>query len=415
MNTRLHGWVFGLSIFLGLGFVSRAECEELALPNNLSEAITNGRALLQVRPRLNYIDEQSRPERAEALNTRLLFGWRTAPYKNLRLTMEGIHTDYFGDKRFNDDPRLIFSSRYPLLPDPRITDVNQLHLEYSGLPSTRVRLGRQILRMGNQRFISDNDFRQIPRVFNGVSVVITGIEQTEILVGHMERVRDNLGNQARLRLDMLHVAYNPLPASSVAAYAYSHDQAATGSFTGFANNSYRILGLRGQGSFGSEAGLMFDLSLEYAKQDNLSGGDDRIDAHYYHVGAGASRGNYGASIHYEVKGSNHGTYGFQTPLTDLYAFNGLALQFTSTPRQGLSDGWLAFHLNVQDFEFLVDYHRFRSDFGGLDLGREADVGISYPLRDNLRARLQYARFRPGEVATPFGDVDKAWFTLTYNF
>src|SRR5204862_5557458 len=99
-----------------------------------------------------------------------ILGWRSAPYLGLRLTVEGIHADHIGPKEFNDNGALFATSPYPLLPDPRVSDWNQVHLEYSGLEATRIRAGRQLVRMDNQRWISDNDFRQTPQLFSGVTV-----------------------------------------------------------------------------------------------------------------------------------------------------------------------------------------------------------------------------------------------------
>ena len=52
------------------------------------------------------------------------------------------------------------------------------------------------------------------------------------------------------------------------------------------------------------------------------------------------------------------------PLTDFYAFNGWALQFTTTPRAGLRDSWLTMRGNFAALEARAEYHRFRSAWGG---------------------------------------------------
>src|SRR5258706_15912584 len=50
---------------------------------------------LELRPRYNVIDESDKPERAEGFTVRAIAGFRTAPYRGLRLTLEAIHTDHF--------------------------------------------------------------------------------------------------------------------------------------------------------------------------------------------------------------------------------------------------------------------------------------------------------------------------------
>ena len=108
-------------------------------------------------------------------------------------------------------------------------------------------------------------------------------------------------------------------------------------------------------------------------------------------------------------------YGFQTPLTDYYGFNGTALQFTSTPPQGLRDSWLTLRGQVERLALFLEAHHFRSDFGGLALGREIDASVSYPLTNNLVVKLQHAQFVAGNGAKVKDDVDKTWLAFTYLY
>ena len=123
----------------------------------------------------------------------------------------------------------------------------------------------------------------------------------------------------------------------------------------------------------------------------------------------------GARIDHEVKGSSGGIYAFQTPLTDYYAFNGLALQYTSTPPQGLRDTWLTVRAQIEKLGLYMEVHRFRADFGDLAFGREFDASLTYPLTRNLLIKLQHAQFRAGDGARVKNDVDKTWFAITYTY
>jgi Alginate export len=382
---------------------------------SLWDSVRNGNLLLQLRPRYNYIDEDAKAKYTDVATYRAMLGWRTAPFHDFRVTAQGIHTDYVGAKRYNDDPAKGGSSPYPLLPDPRHTDINQLHLEYTGLPATRIRAGKQIIKLDNDRFISDNDFRQIPQAFNGVIVVNTSLPQTELYFGHMTRIRNALGAQERMRLEMLHAAYNPAPDHRIGAYGYFHDQPANGTATGFVDSSYRVLGLRADGAFGIGEKTKLLYTAEYAKQNDYAGGDDRINAKYVRVGGGLWWSQFGFRADYEIKGSNNGVYGFQTPLTDRYAFNGTALQFTTTPKQGLRDTWLTVRGGVAKFDLFAEYHQFRADDGGFNFGRETDLSVAYPLLNNLVLKLQHANYTPGDSILNKRDVEKTWLTLTYNY
>jgi hypothetical protein len=102
------------------------------------------------------------------------------------------------------------------------------------------------------------------------------------------------------------------------------------------------------------------------------------------------------------------------PLTDFYAFNGWTLHFFNTPRQGLKDRWVTLRWPVGDFLFFAEAHKFRTDFGSLDFGRENDLGVSWSFFDGATLRLQHARYDPGPDGAG-ARVRKTWLTLTYTY
>jgi hypothetical protein len=375
--------------------------------------LAQGQFSFEVRPRYNRIDESDKPLLTEGWTLRLIAGWRSGPWHGWRVTLEGIHTGHVGAKRFNDDPARFATSAYPLLPDPRTTDFNQAHVEYAGLPDTRVRAGRQRVRLDNQRWVSDNDFRQIPQLFEGVSVVNTSLPHTRLYAARFERVRTTSGIDNPLELTLLNAAFNPAPGHGVAAYAYFHDQPQNGAFTGFANNSYRVAGARAEGAFASGA-IEVPYVIELARQDAYAGGDARIDARYWRAGTGVTWRGLAVRYDEELKGSNDGRYGVQMPLTDFYAFNGWTLHFFNTPRQGLRDRWVTVRYPFRELVLYAEAHRFRSDHGRLDFGRETDTGISWSFMEGAVVRLQHARYDPGGGGIG-AHVRKTWLTLTWTY
>jgi hypothetical protein len=259
--------------------------------------------------------------------------------------------------------------------------------------------------------VSDNDFRQIPQVFDGITAAYTGLENTEVLAGHYARVRTTSGVTNSLKLSTFRAAWNPWPGQSLAAYGVFHDQAQTGAFTGFADSSYRVLGVKAEGSALRIGSVEVPYLAEYAQQRPYAGGDARVNANYWRAGAGVSAPAWTVRYDYEVKGSNQGRFGLQTPLTDFYAFNGWTLHFFNTPRYGLRDQWLTLRAALAPLTFYGETHRFRSDFRGTNLGREHDIGITYDIAENCVLRLQHARYDPGP-GTPDPSIRKTWLTLT---
>jgi hypothetical protein len=379
---------------------------------SIGESLARGRFTLELRPRYNHITESNRPLTTEGGTVRAAAGWRSAPYRGLRFTLEAIHANHWGPKRFDDE--FIPGGPYPLLPDPRYTGVNQAHVEYTGLEGMRLRAGRQVVRIDNQRWVSDNDFRQTPQLFDGILAAYDGFENTELTAAHFWRLRSTSGETEHLKLSILRAAWNPLPGHSLSAFGYFHDQASNGASTGFADNSYRVIGAKADGAVRVSGSVDLPYIVEYAQQRPYADGDSRVRANYWRAGAGLASASWTVRFDQEVKGSNEGRYGLQMPLTDFYAFNGWTLHFFNTPRTGLRDRWLTLRYAIGPVTLYGEAHRFRSDYGSIDLGRENDMGITYLFNEHLVARLQYARYDHGP-GTPDPDIRKTWLTVSITY
>src|SRR5438034_2985370 len=71
-----------------------ARAEDAQPSFDITEAIARGRFTLELRPRYNRIEESDYPELTRGGTMRALAGWRSAPYRDLRFTIEAIHTDH---------------------------------------------------------------------------------------------------------------------------------------------------------------------------------------------------------------------------------------------------------------------------------------------------------------------------------
>jgi len=95
-------------------------------------------------------------------------------------------------------------------------------------------------------------------------------------------------------------------------------------------------------------------TAEYAKQNDYSGGDSRMDAHYLRLGAGASFGNWSARIDRELLSSNNSLYGFQTLLATGHLFQGLGDSFLTTPKDGIKDTFITLGGKVADVQLSAE-------------------------------------------------------------
>ena len=383
-------------------------------PVAAAQDFAGGQFWLELRPRWNRIEESDKPEVAQGGTVRAIAGWRSGRWNGLRATLEGIHADHWGRSDFNENGADIPISPYPLLPDPRHTGVNRAYLEYSAPEGFTARAGRLRVAMDNQRWVSDNDFRQIPQLFDGATLEYTGLESTRLTAGWFGQIRSTSGQAEDLRLTVLNAAWNPLPGHSVGAFAYFHDQPSTAPFTGFVDESYRAYGARAEGVAARWGAIELPYVAEIARQRPYAGGDARIDARYWRVGAGLSTTEWALRGDYEVRGSNDGLYGMQIPLTDFYGFNGWTLKWFTVAREGLRDGWITGRWTIGPVTLYGEAHRFRSDFGDLDFGRELDVGLTWQIVPRAALRLQHARYDSGS-GRDFAEIRKTWLTFSYTY
>jgi hypothetical protein len=412
-----------------------AAAEELDSPLSaltLSEALRDGHPILALRPRYTAVDQDGRSERGQWGSLRTQLGWETLSWRGWKATLEVIDVRRFADQGtidYRDSPayrHIIWNggfgafggyspSYYPLVADPQLTDLNRAYLEYDGLRETTIRAGRQVIRMDNQRFVGDYDFGQLPQLFDSVTIESRSLRGVRAYYGFIDRVRNPYGVQWATSTNLLNLWYEPLEALKVAGFGYWQNQAQTGSVTGFADNSNKILGGRLWGALplGSSARLRY--TAELAEQRSFAGGDSRIHAPYRRVGGGLYFDRWFVRADWERLGSNAGLYGFQTPLGSTAQFTGRVDIFATTPAVGLQDRRAGAGLTIGRADLRLDYHNFRSDARGWDLGWEVDVGASWNFTPSLSLSVDYGDYHAGQPNTGTLDTRKLWVTLSYTY
>ncbi|MGQ0579791.1 MAG: alginate export family protein [Betaproteobacteria bacterium] len=397
-----------------LALPAAASAEDAA---SLYDAIAAGKPTLNLRPRYEFVDQDGRPEDANAFTLRTLAGWKTGTWKALSATIELIDVGRLNDK-YNDGQN--GKAQYPVVADPDNTDVNQSYLDWAGLPATNIRAGRQSIKLDNVRFVGNVEFRQVMQVFNGVTVENKSLPNTRLYGGYLGRVKTVDTRQHDTGTVLLNARYTLSPSEALVGYGYFQDQPDAISSAGFAapaptDTSNQIVGLRADGAhpFGRKWKLLY--TGEYAMQDVYSGGDARIDAHYLRLGVGGQMGDFALRVDQELLSSNDGLYAFQTPLGTNHLFQGWADQFLTTPRQGMRDTFLSASAKIEKAQLLAEYHDYESDFGSIDFGDEFDFGVSYPLMQKLLGKLEFAEYKAGAAGSGKVDTRKFWLTLLYAY
>jgi hypothetical protein len=403
------------------------------LPNQseIADAIQNGKSMTSFRLRYETVNQKGLND-ANAFTLRSLVGWQTAPFHDVSVGAQFIGvTDFnndFNSKQWNINTS--GKSGYAVVQDPSYYNINQLYVDWTAFPNTKVRIGQQSLKLDNVRFVGNVDFRQVMQVFSGVTVENKSIPNTDLYAGYYTRLRKATTSQ-ELNQDtaILHAAYHLSSTENLIGYGYWYDAnndkfSVTGS-TSSLNFSSRTLGIRADGAHSIDNHWKGLYTAEYAKQDRISNGDANIDAHYYKVGLGAGWDGWFARFDQEFLSSNNSLYAFQTPLGTNHLFQGWVDKFAaSTPVQGMVDTYFTVGGKWQDLTFLTEYHWFDADRDftsgggkGSRYGKEWDVSIAYSYNKETTAKLEYGTFSEGDQYTTsrYRSTDKLWLTFNNNF
>jgi hypothetical protein len=407
---------------------------------------------------------------ADGITLRSLVGWQTAPYKNFSFAAQFINVaklqDDFNDGtngfRINGGTNQNNRIEYAKIVDPDFTDINQLYIDWTGIKNTRVRLGRQAVNLDNVRFIGDIAFRQVMQVFDGVSVLNKSLPDTEIFAAHFEEVTQITSVQRGGDLDIANIRYRISPTEFLVGYGYLSNMENlgfgnawfgagslnnNGQLNLFADQSNKTFGLRLDGTHPFNPNVRAHYTAEYAKQTDYSGGDKRIDAHYYKIGGGGGYDNLNVRVDQELLSSNDSLYAFQTPYGTNHLFQGWVDKFLATPRQGIKDTFLTATYKWDDVVFFADYHWIKSDedfntvgngpkTNGNSYGKEWNVAATWNIDKNWMTKIEYGKFIEDDHYAPtpstltasstaaqkitanrnrIRDTDKLWITAMYSF
>jgi len=398
------------------------------------DSVKAGKPLTNFRLRYEHVDDDvpAHTENADAFTLRSLIGWQTAPWHNFSIAAQVINVGVFDDDYDNFDKGVIEPGKaaYPRVVDPDDTDINQLFVEWTGIRNTKLRLGRQSVKLDNVRFIGNVEFRQVMQVFDGVALENKNlIPNTSVYLAHFERVKQITTKYQDANVEIANLKYSISPSESVVGYGYLVDW--NGTQASNPNNettSSKTLGLRLDGTRAINPDWKVLYTAEYAKQDDYKDGNKNIDSHYARLGGGAMFGTWYARLDHEVLSSNDGVSAFQTPLGTNHLFQGWADLFLTTPRAGIKDTFVSFGGKVFDVALTGEYHIIKSDEDFQDAGigigdkygKELDLAATYTYKKWM-SKVEYAKFREDDVLTGTGanarkrDTEKVWLTVMYTF
>ncbi|MFQ5635132.1 MAG: hypothetical protein ACE5G3_07360 [Gammaproteobacteria bacterium] len=378
----------------------------------LADALKIGEFDLGFRYRYEFVDAAgaSKDANASTLRTRLVY--KSAEFRDVSLTINMDDLRPIIGRDFNDTRN--GKTQYPVVADPKGTDLNQAALTWTGVDGGTLVLGRQRIIRANHRFIGNVGWRQNEQTYDALTFAYRIDEKFDVFYGYIDDVRRIFGPESgtptrRFESDshLLDARYDFGPAVRLSGYVYLLD------FDNAAGASNQTVGLRATGSIPLDVGPKLGYVAEFATQSDYKGNPVNYDADYFVIEGKAAWEQFGFRLGYEVLEGNGAAGGsFQTPLATLHAMNGWADKFLSTPAGGLEDFYIEGNVKFLQGNWRLIYHDFSANSGGGDYGDEIDFVASWKLAQNYGVMVKFASYSADQFSS---DTDKLWVMLTANF
>lgn len=413
--------VAAVASLVAVGPALAADAEKFGV--NIVDAFKAGEFDVNFRYRYEFVDRDSRGPldpvtknaNASTLRTRLVY--KSGEWRNLFVTinMDDLRSIVASD--FNDTRN--GNAQYPVVADPKGTDLNLASMTYTGLEGGKAVLGRQRIIREDHRFIGNVGWRQNEQTYDALSFDYNFLEKGEVFYAYVDRVKRIFGPDDGVpaanfesKSHLFDARYEFSPLLKLSGYAYLLD------FDNSAVFSSQTLGLRLTGTQEVGDDLDFSYAARYAMQQDYKNNPNNYDEGYYLVEAGLDWPIFGFKVGYEVLEGN-GTAGqsFQTPLATLHAMNGWADQFLVTPGGGLQDAYIKGTAKVFGGKINLVYHDFSAQTGGADYGQELDLKATWPFTKHYSVLVGFALFNvdSNSPIAAHSDIKKAWVMLTAAF
>ncbi len=374
---------------------------------DFTQALTSGKASVNMRLRLEQVQQDGKAEDANALTLRTRLGYMTGDYNDFKAFIEMTNTSALGDQDYlSPGPFGNGNTAYPVVADPVLSRINQAFVSYSGFDKTAVKVGRQRAILDNARFIGNVGWRQTEQVYDALVVANSSLADTTLIYAYVTKGYNILGAEVESQSHLFNVSYSGLPFGKITGYAYLLDLLGD---SGAADS--QTVGLRFGGKHALSDSFTLLYNLEFANQSEYADANDGRDADYTKIELGGKIAGVTAKIGQETLGGD-GTYGFQTVLATKHAFNGWADKFLTTPANGLVDNYVAIGAKPMGVKLLGVYHSFSEDEGGDDYGTEVNLLAAKKLGKHYLVGAKYASYSADTLAT---DTDKLWVWGQFKF
>ncbi|MFZ1547935.1 MAG: alginate export family protein [Candidatus Nitrotoga sp.] len=386
--------------------------------DSFTDAVTGGKVSANLQYRYENVNQDNALRTAHASTARLRLGYETAEFMGFGAMVQIEHIT--GNSAYNSTTN--GKTQYSVVADPEGTEINQAYISYSGVPQTKLKLGRQVITYDNHRWVGNVVWRQNWQTYDGYTAVNQSLPNTTISAAYVTNVNrvfsdanPTQGNH-HMQSPLINVKYSGLGFADVVGYGYFLDYDSSAAAFGL-NNSTQTVGLRLTGH-APMAGNNLLYTAEYATQSDYKSNPNNYRVHYSLLEGGADIKVATFKVGYEVLSSN-GRQSLSTPLATLFAHNGWADQFLVTPTKGLQDVYVSARTNlagmVSGVVLGADYHDFRADSGSQKYATEIDLIAEKAIDKTYSVGTRAAFFNAKSSYTAAVDVNKFWLYGSMNF
>jgi len=399
-------------VILGLALMVRTSSPMAADEPNPIKALTTGKASLELRTRYEHVDDGATAKSADALTNRLVLGWRSGSWKGISAFAQLENISTLAEPRYYVPQTGYGQGDHAVVADPPSSQLNQFYVEWKGL-----RVGRQAINLGDQRFVGSVAWRQNDQIFTGATYTNkTWIPHTEFTLGYLTQVQTTVGQTKPITAQLMNLHFTLIPGGHLRAFHFAFNEGdqslrnpagVVTKDTSFAHTGARLEG--------EARKVLYDASFASQKKYQDATDNGTLDAKYRLLGLGFRI----AKEHTVMVVEERLEAGFKTPYATLHAWNGWADRFLATPAKGLVDRYGQYRGKVGVWSFEASFHVFSAEQGGAAYGKERDVLVGYKARPWLSLLLKAADYRADTETPTLGtankNLKKLWFQTLLTF
>lgn len=375
---------------------------------SLREALAKGKASVRSTYRFENVDDDLFDDPARSSTLRNWVAYDTARFQDVRARIAFENVVAVGNDLYNSTINGVTDR--PVVPDPEGSELEEAWLAWDGEEDLEVKIGRQVIQLGNLRFVGDVAWRQNHQTFDAIRLDWKAPTDTKVFAAYVHNVNRIFGEDSPIgdsRSDTLlfQVEHAFRPEANLRAYGFLLDD------DSLPGNSTNTFGARLDGRIPATDEVTALYTAELAVQSDNGDNPNDVDSEYFLGELGAAFPAVTAKLSLEqLGGSGDPGDAFQTPLSTLHKFNGWADRFLVTPDDGLVDLHLALTGKARGAAWRLVYHDFSADSGGSDYGTEIDAQVVRPINDWITLGVKAAFYDADDFSE---DVNRFWIWLAF--